>query len=340
MFAHWTEEILTGVKCTSKKIAALLAGAFALLLTGCGTGSEKEVVSPYPQYDTSAYSFQSSATGSDVPVFSKDLCVIGRENTALDNTHYENVGGAGLFDRNTTDVRYAYNVHEKLYPASTTKILTLYLAVTSGKLDDIVTVSEHAVDQPSDSSVCDLKAGDQITLRDLCYGMMLRSGNDASVAIAEYLGGSVEGFAAMMNQTANALGATNSNFVNPNGLPDENHYTTVYDMYLILNEAIKNEEYLNILTTRDHTASYTNAAGESVTKDWTTTNPYLVGKEEAPAGVTVLGGKTGTTGAAGYCLINLIQNEAGDYLVSTVYKADGRSNLYLVMNEMMGNYAN
>lgn len=311
-----------------------------VLLTGCGVSTEAEVFSPFPQYDTSAYSFQSSATGSDVSIFSKDLCVIGRENTSLDNTHYENVGGAGLFDRNTTDVRYAYNVHDRLYPASTTKILTLYLAVTSGKLDDIVTVSENAVDQTSDSSVCDLNAGDQISLRDLCYGMILRSGNDASVAIAEYLGGSVEGFAAMMNQTANAVGATNSNFVNPNGLPDDNHYTTVYDMYLILNEGIKNEEYLNILTTAEHTVTYTNAAGETVTRDWSTTNPYLIGKEDAPAGVTVLGGKTGTTGAAGYCLINLIQNTAGDYLISSVFKADARSNLYLVMNEMMGNYAN
>ncbi len=328
------------MKCTNKRFLALICGALFALSTGCGFLKEEEVVSPFPQYDTSAYSFQSSATGSDVSIFSKDLCVIGRENTSLDNTHYENVGGAGLFDRNTTDVRYAYNVHERLYPASTTKILTLYLAVTSGKLDDIVTVSDNAVNQASDSSVCDLNAGDQISLRDLCYGMILRSGNDASVAIAEYLGGSVEGFAAMMNQTANAVGATNSNFVNPNGLPDDNHYTTVYDMYLILNEAIINEEYFHILTTSEHTASYTNAAGETVTKEWATTNPYLIGKEAAPAGVTVLGGKTGTTGAAGYCLINLIQNEAGDYLVSTVFKADGRSNLYLVMNEMMGNYAN
>ncbi len=328
------------MKCTNKRLLLPTVGILLCLAAGCGQDSNAEVVSPFPQYDTSAYSFQSNATGSDVSIFSKDLCVIGRENTSLDNTHYQNVGGAGLFDRNTTEVRYAYNVHERLYPASTTKILTLYLAVTSGKMDDIVTVSADAVNQASDSSVCDLSAGDQISLRDLCYGMILRSGNDASVAIAEYLGGSVEGFAAMMNQTANALGATNSNFVNPNGLPDDNHYTTVYDMYLILNDAVKNEEYFKILTTAEHTANYTNAAGEGVTKEWKTTNPYLIGKEEAPAGVTVLGGKTGTTGAAGYCLINLIQNTAGDYLVSTVFKADGRSNLYLVMNEMMGNYAN
>ncbi len=328
------------MKCIHKIIPVLTAGTLLFFAAGCGANSAEEVVSPFPQYDASAYSFQSAATGSDVSTFSKDLCVIGRENTSLDNTHYQNVGGAGLFDRNTTDVRYAYNVHERLYPASTTKVLTLYLAVTSGKLDDIVTVSANAVDQASDSSVCDLNAGDQISLRNLCYGMILRSGNDASVAIAEYLGGSVEGFAAMMNQFANSVGATNSNFVNPNGLPNENHYTTVYDMYLILNEGIKNDEYLRILTTVDHTANYTNAAGESVSKDWTTTNPYLIGKEDTPAGVVVLGGKTGTTGAAGYCLINLIQNMAGDYQVATVYKADGRSNLYLVMNEMMGNYAN
>lgn len=313
-----------------------------VLLGGCGFPAVRTeaVADPYPAYSSGAYSFQTAAAGSGAEIFSEDLCVIGYENTALDNTHFDTCGGAGLFNISTREVRYAYNVHERLYPASTTKILTLYLAVTRGNLDDIVTVSAEAVNQTSDSSVCDLAAGDQISLRDLCYGMFLRSGNDAAVAIAEHIGGSVEGFAAMMNETANSFGATNSHFTNPNGLPDEEHYTTVYDMYLILQNAIQDEAFLSILTAQEHTAIYQNAAGDTVTKEWQTTNPYLLGKETAPDGVTVLGGKTGTTGAAGYCLVNLVQNEKGELLVATVFKADGRSNLYLMMNEVLRNYAN
>lgn len=141
--------------------------------------------------------------------------------------------GAGTFNLATNTVTYAQNIYEKLYPASTTKILTAYIALKYGNLEDYVTVSENAADQASDSSVCGLKAGDVVQLKDLLYGMMLKSGNDAAIAIAEHIGGSVEGFADMMNQEALAMGATRSHFVNPNGLPDENHYTSVYDLYLI-----------------------------------------------------------------------------------------------------------
>lgn len=317
----------------------MAAGILAFTICACGKG-EDEVTSPYPQFSGSYYSFRSAAGGAGEKTFTSDLCVIGTEDTDISGTHAEISGGAGLFDLSTNDVRFGYHVHDRLYPASTTKILTLYLAVTEGNLDDLVTVSEHAVDQPSDSSTCDLNAGDQLSLRELCYGMMLRSGNDAAIAIAEHLGGSEEGFAVMMNEAANSVGATNSHFVNPNGLPNEEHYTTVYDMYLILNQAVKNETFVEILTTNAHNATYLNAQGETVTKEWQTTNPYLTGKQAAPEGIVVLGGKTGTTQAAGYCLINLIQNLSGNLEISAVFRADGRSNLYLLMNEMMGGFAN
>lgn len=122
--------------------------------------------------------------------------------------------GAGTFNLATNTVTYAQNIYEKLYPASTTKILTAYIALKYGNLEDYVTVSENAADQASDSSVCGLKAGDVVQLKDLLYGMMLKSGNDAAIAIAEHIGGSVEGFADMMNQEARAMGATRSHFVN------------------------------------------------------------------------------------------------------------------------------
>lgn len=330
------------MKCINKprlRSCILFVVVTSILFCGCGA-SKEEVLQPYQVYDNANYQFESSAESADIATFSNDLCVIGTEDSSLDNTDYQAIGGAGYFNVTTGEVKYAYHLHDKLYPASTTKILTCYIAVTTTNLDDIVTVSENAVNQASDSSVCELEAGDQISMRDLLYGMMLRSGNDAAVAIAEYISGDISAFATLMNDTARKLGATNSNFVNPNGLPDENHYTTVYDMYLILNKAIQNSDFLQIFTSHAYTASYTDASGLGVTKDWVSTNKYLIGEESAPDGMTVLGGKTGTTGDAGYCLVQLVADSVGNQYIIIVFKADSRWNLYLLMDEMMTYYSN
>ena len=108
-------------------------------------------------------------------------------------------------------------------------------------------------------------------------------------------------------------------------------------MYLILNAAIQNEDFYNIFTATHYTANYT-SQGSAKTADWTTTNQYLSGNVHTPNGFTILGGKTGTTGAAGYCLVLLSLNEDGDKIISIVYNADCRSNLYLLMNEILSNY--
>ena len=136
------------------------------------------------------------------------------------------------------------------------------------------------------------------------------------------------------------MGATRSHFANPNGLPDENHYTTVYDMYLIFNKALENETFVNIISAKSYDTVYTNAQGESEEHTWENTNQYLAGTTEAPEGFTVVGGKTGTTGDAGYCLVLYSYNAANQPIISIVFKADGRSNLYLLMNEMLAGYAN
>jgi len=105
------------------------------------------------------------------------------------------------------------------------------------------------------------------------------------------ISGSTEEFANLMNQEAQALGATNSHFVNANGLHSEEHYTTVYDMYLIFNTAVQDERFLQLITTQNYTANFINSAGEPITKDWSTTNKYLKGEETAPEGINVIGGK-------------------------------------------------
>lgn len=272
-----------------------------LLFAAYGCGSGETLTDSYDVYEM-ADSLGIAATASDVSknYFSTGLCVSEDIALGTDATTSSVAEGAGAFNLSTGQVVYAKNLYERLYPASTTKILTAYLALKyCDDLDAYVTVSENAANQAADSSVCDLKAGDSVKLRDLLYGMMLRSGNDAAIAIAEHVSGSVEAFAELMNQEAAAMGATQTHFVNPNGLPDANHYTTVYDMYLIFAKALENQMFSEIIAAKSYDVIYTNAQGEAVEKTWENTNLYLTGDVKTPEGFTILGGKTGTTGEAG-----------------------------------------
>jgi D-alanyl-D-alanine carboxypeptidase (penicillin-binding protein 5/6) len=271
--------------------------------------------------------------------FASDLCVTDGTDIGTGETDSQVAEAAGLFNLTTEEITYSQNIFGKMYPASTTKILTAYIIIRDCNLSDMVTVSENAVDQPDDSSVCNLKAGDVISVKNLLYGLMLVSGNDAAIALAEFHSGSVDAFTEEMNRTAKELGATGSSFMNPNGLPDENHYTTVYDMYLIFKEAVQQSDFLSIIGTEEVTVNYLNKDGDAVEKTWTNTNRYISGKVDAPEGFTVLGGKTGTTNAAGYCLVLYSTNSNGDKIISIVFKADGRSNLYMLMNEILKGFA-
>lgn len=327
------------MRCINKIISGMVLISMTFSVTGCGKTAEP-FTDPYPVYSTSATDLLVQDEDSAPAYFASSLCVGGLTDTGLENTDAQVCEGAGLFNTTTNEILYAKNIYGQLYPASTTKILTCYLALQYGNLDDIVTISEKAADMASDSSVCGLKAGDHITLRDLLYGLMMRSGNDAAIAIAEHISGDTDTFAGLMNRTAAALGASTSHFVNPNGLPDDNHYTSVYDLYLITNAAMKNQTFLDIIHANSYTANYTDASGMPVSQEWTSTNRYIAGTETCPDGITIIGGKTGTTGEAGYCLVLLSQNTSGQNLISIVLKADCKDNLYLLMNEMLKQYGN
>lgn len=328
------------MKCTNKWRIVLPIVAVALLFCGCSK-DDTTLENAYNVFDTSTkYGITKTGNLQSAEFFAKDLCVTEDENIGLEDTTESVAEGAGLFRLNEKEAVYKKNIYERLYPASTTKILTALIALEESNLDDVVTVSANAANQASDSSVCGLKEGDQISMRDLLYGLMMRSGNDAAIAIAEHISGSSEEFAVLMNAKAQSLGATNSHFVTPNGLHDEDHYTTVYDMYLIMNAAVQNETFVEILQTASYTSNYTDAAGNPVTQDWATTNKYLMGTEAVPEGVTVIGGKTGTTGEAKYCLVQYNQNASGEPMISIVFKADCRDNMYLLMSEILKNFSN
>ena len=232
------------MKCINKWMALLLCICIGCSFTGC---KSETIPQEYQIYDSSyQYGITKNAPLTSSNLFSENLCIAKDENIHNDEVDSQVAKSAAVFNTTTLETLYAQNIYEKIYPASTTKILTALCAIKYGDLDQVITVSENACDMASDSSVCKLKPGDQLTLRQLLYGLLLRSGNDAAIAIAEGISGDVASFAKLMNKEANSLGATHSNFVNPNGLQDKNHYTCAYDMYLIFHAADAVEEKENI----------------------------------------------------------------------------------------------
>lgn len=322
------------MKCTNKVITSLITIlTVAVLFTGC---ADKKFTNEYDIANSDyAYNITNVSENLTLKPFAAELCVVS-DNVLSDDVDDSLSEAAALFGVNSRQVLYANNVNEKLYPASITKVLTALIALEKGKLDDVITVSKDAEIKESGAQLCGFKEGDKITLEQALHGLLMYSGNDAGVAIAEYISGSVEEFSDLMNETAKKLGATNSNFVNPHGLSDENHYTTAYDLYLIFNATMKYDKFVEIINTDTWTTSYTLSNGSSKEITFKTTNLYLKGDEKSPEGVTVIGGKTGTTNAAGSCLVLLSENESGSPYISIVLKAGSRSILYTQMTDILG----
>jgi len=201
-----------------------------------------------------------------------------------------NARSAIIFDRTTKKMMWGKNENDVRAMASTTKIMTAIVVLENSNLKDIVTVSKKAAN--TGGSSLKINTGDKITVNDLLYGLMLRSGNDSAVALAEYVGGSVEGFALLMNNKAKELGLVNTNFVTPHGLDNENHYTTAYELALLTDYALNNSKFAKIVNTKN-TTIYINGVARNIAN----TNE-LLGNINGVDGV-----KTGFTGNAMRCLV-------------------------------------
>ena len=332
-----TEETWIGVKCINKKRRRRRkrrTGLFLvlILIVGVLIGSFllKQNEAPVASYEKDNYS--SSIYQAALKI--DDLCVAS-DNISSDEFQSEDeFHASALFQVDDAEVVHAKDIHEKLYPASTTKILTAYLALKYGNLEDTITISENAVGVPLDSSRAGLRTGDQLTLEALLYGLMLPSGNDSAVAIAEHISGNVEDFAKLMNTEAKILGATNSNFINPHGYQDENHYTTAYDLYLIFNECIKYEKFQEIVSSSEYHTKITQKNGTYREVTWKQSNQYVNGTHSIPENVNVIGGKTGTTDEAGACLILFSKRNDTPY-ISIIMGADSKAVLYENMSELI-----
>lgn len=247
----------------------------------------------------------------------------GYDDKNPQNLTADDIEGAAaiVMDASSGRVLFEKNADQKLYPASTTKIMTCLLALEYGHLNDVFTIPKDVTKVPADSSLVPVVPGERMPLIDLLYGMMMHSGNDAAVAVAIIVAGSVDGFVSMMNQKARELGCENTHFANPHGYMDETHYTTARDLAAIAREAMKNQTFREIVSARSYTIA---ATDKSEKRKMATSNSMFV-KTSPSYYPYEVGIKTGYHSKAGQCFVGAAQ-KGGTTLISVTLKSgkDGK----------------
>ena len=236
--------------------------------------------------------------------------VKNNENQSLNQIKFPEINSRAyvVIDRNTHTILCGKNENEKRKMASTTKIMTATLIIENYNLNETIEISKKAAN--TGGSRLGLKQNDKITIRDLLYGLLLRSGNDAAVALAEYAGGSIDGFAEMMNSKAKELNLNNTHFETPHGLDSDNHYTTAYELATLANYALNNNTFKQIVGTQNYTIKINGNA-----KNLTNTNE-LLGNFYGIYGI-----KTGFTNGANRCLVTACKRDNMD-IICVVLGAD------------------
>ncbi|HLR71564.1 MAG TPA: D-alanyl-D-alanine carboxypeptidase family protein [Pseudogracilibacillus sp.] len=215
---------------------------------------------------------------------------------------------AVLIEESTGRILFEKQAHEKRPVASITKLMTAIIAIEQGKLEDIVVPSDRAIHMEGSSIY--LQKSEKMSLEDLLYGLMLRSGNDAAVAIAEHIAGSVEGFVFLMNEKASYLGMTNTHFANPHGLDEDGHYSSAYDIAILMKYAMDNDVFKEIASTEHYQS-------DNRTYQWQNKNKLLTQLYNY-----CTGGKTGFTNKAGRTLVASAQKESLSLIAVTLDAPD------------------
>lgn len=302
--------------------AALCISSFTgVLMTPAAVYAEEE----YEEYDEDDSDDDSSEEGDseeDSYYFEQDPTVDTNSIKGWPQGASIDADSAVVMDAKTGAILYAKHMDEPKYPASITKIMTVLLALENGNLEDKVKFSEYAVYSIEFGSAhLGLTEGEELTLEQCLYGIMLASANEISNAVAEYVAGDVETFAKMMNKKAKALGCTNTHFVNPNGLHDPDHYVSARDMALIMREALKYDKFREIINTDEYHYPPTNLVKE----DRYFVNHHQMLMDESYEGI--IGGKTGFTDEAFNTLVTAAERK-GMTLISVVLHAPGIESEY------------
>lgn len=269
----------------------------------------------------------------------KENVLIPHDAYVYDDSEYEFEAGL-LINETQNSVVSAVNPHKKIYPASMTKVLTAIIvmeAIEKGQISmtDTVVVGKKIEFNEDNVLILGLQPGDYITVNELMHGLLISSYNDCAIVLARYISGSVSNFVDLMNQKAAELGATNSHFVNPHGLHDNNHYTTPYDLYLIFKEFLSKDTLVKI----DSNSTYTLTLYREDTKfeyDLMASNGFLSNSFEMPSGYKITGWKTGTTDKAGNCIIlEFVSEETEEEFICLVSNAEDRDALYENVEDLL-----
>ncbi len=303
-----------------------LLRVFALLLIlttifSCSTVLAEDTNDTGEDTSQSADDTGDEATGDDTDEASDEPVNTDVYGT-LDPEDFD-LNAAMLIDGHTGTILYSQDADERIYPASTTKILTALVVLDRLDFGDTIVVPDQAVSGfTSASSLMHLKTGETISVKDVFYGMMLESGNDAAYALAYEISGGIEEFAVLMNEKAQELGMTDSNFVNPHGVQHEDHYTTASDMSILALAALENEQLTEVMSTKKYIVDPTDKVSHERTMINTnrllTTSENNTEEEQGFLYPYATGMKTGTTNAAGRCLVASAEKE-GRTLIALIY---------------------
>ena len=309
-----------------KKIRIIaMTMAITILLSGCGW-SDKNVLLAHEHGLSEDVDSVSSLTAGTQQWSGTQLCI--PDEQAMYEDEEINAQTALLFRLDQPEAVYAKNVYQEMNPASITTLFTAYVVLQNKELSDTVTVTADAVSNLYRTSTVGLEQGNQLTVEQLLYGMLLCSGVDAANVLAIETAGSMEAFVRMMNAAAEDCGCVDTQFENPNGLTATGHYTSAYDIYLILRRLSEDERFMKIISAGTYEAVYKDADGNKKEETYTSTVQYVEDGVSQIGSVSIVGGKTGTTQSAGHCLALICENGEGERYLAVVMKASSRDRLY------------
>ena len=341
----------------SRSVIALLLTVAILATVLCGCGDSKEATELMGSYAASDnvinYDVGAMQDASFAPMLSQwFICditedmmdrdyVFDPENPKLDKC------AAFVINRSTNELLFGYNMLKELYPASITKLLTTLVVLRECDLKETVTIDSEVAAMKR-GSVAELNEGDVLTVYNLLVLLLTSSANNAAMALARYVAGTEEEFVEKMNRVMDDLGVNSTNFLNASGLHLAKHMTTAYDMYIVYQECTMSREFRDIMKLTEGEYDYTNAKGERGLRPYFTTNCFKASKEREktknsktyplPEGFKVLGGKTGTTDYAGYCLIlHVADSEGTEYIVGAFHCAT-EEKLYTKLYDLIEEY--
>ena len=302
--------------------AAVLASL--LVCASCSPASSGNALS-YERYVLSGMD-QGIGVADRLPGMAETVAVLNAEPS---DPSYVSCTAAGLFSEDDLVTLYQKEATKHVYPASMTKCMTALLTIENvPDLSEEILVTDDAYANLSpDSSLANLKVGGYYTVKDVLSGLLLPSGNEAANVLAIRVGGSVPEFVKMMNQRAAELGMINTHFMNPHGLHDPKHYTSVYDLYLLFRTLVSHDVFLEIAGAKK--ALVTCRMGEEkTTAELTNTNSFIREYVKPPEGISAVAGKTGYTASAGRCLVMLSLNSKGKRFITVIAHANTYDGVY------------